>query len=85
MTPKQVIDEVLSEYRHNIKSGMNERQALDLLEAMLLDMLEYEKERSFNMGVKSGRFAERHNKLIGSSKNPPVVSDKSEYDNDANN
>lgn len=47
----------MSDYRYNIKMGMTQEQSLDVLKAMLVDMIEFEKEKAFGLGQDSGRYA----------------------------
>jgi hypothetical protein len=65
MTPKQIIAEIIRDYRYNVRMGMTEHQAQQVLADMICDYLESEKERYFEMGIKSGRFAERSEKELG--------------------
>lgn len=80
MTPRQVLAEVMREYHHNVAGGMSTEQSLEVLKAMLIDLIEYEKDRSFNLGVKSGQFAERQEQMLKSKKKTPVDEQPSPHD-----
>lgn len=60
MTPRQIIAEIVNEYRYSIQLGMTERQARQVMVEMFLDYFESEKEKHFELGVKSGRIAAHH-------------------------
>lgn len=55
MTPRQVIAEILRDYRYNLREGMNTEQSLETLKAMLVETIEYEKHTSYERGMEVGR------------------------------
>lgn len=57
MTPTQIINEILRDYKNSMKHGMTQKQAFEILRVMLVDVLEYEKEMAFDMGQESGVYS----------------------------
>jgi hypothetical protein len=60
MTPRQILAEIIQDYRYNVKMGMPVDQSLEVLKAMVVDMIEFEKEKAFDLGVESGRSGAIH-------------------------
>lgn len=56
MEVKQVIKEVLADYNYNRANGMPEEQSLEVLRAMLFDLIEYEKQLAYDLGQSSGQY-----------------------------
>jgi hypothetical protein len=56
MEPKQVITEILADYEYNKAAGMNQEQSLEVLRAMLIDLIEYEKQTNYDLGVNAGQY-----------------------------
>jgi hypothetical protein len=56
MSRKQLIGEIVRDYRHSVRMGMTEHQAQQVLIDMMADYLEAEAERAYSTGEKAGRF-----------------------------
>lgn len=57
MSPQQIIKEILADYRHNLAGGMPQEQSLEVLRAMLIDLIEFEKQTAYDLGLESGKYA----------------------------
>lgn len=59
MTPRQILQEILSDYRFQVKSGMPVAQALDILRQQVVSLIEYEKTLAYDRGQEAGRYGEK--------------------------
>lgn len=55
LTPRQALIEVLNDYKYNVKMGMEPGQALDVLKAQTVDLIEYEKDKVIETGQRQGK------------------------------
>ena len=57
MTPRQILAEILRDYKFNMEMGMTKEQSLEVLKAMVVDLIEYEKELSHKEGFEAGQYS----------------------------
>lgn len=60
MTPRQILAEIIRDYRYNVRMGMPVDQSLEVLKVMVVDMIEFEKEKAYDIGVESGQAGAFH-------------------------
>jgi hypothetical protein len=81
LTPRQVLAEIIRDYRYNVRMGMPVEQSLETLKAMTVDLIEFEKDITFKLGQESGIYAVLHDlQLFGAEFVLDKYTDKSEVD-----